>query len=297
MKSSSFRHSLAQAIFAVALRPLALLPLSVLRALGRFYGSMSTLIQSRAARTTRTNLALCFPELSDTERMQLARRSLEETGCTIFEMAAIWFWKAKALEQLVVKFEGQELLDEKLAQGGVVCVCPHWGNWEITAHAIATRYVATALYDGRRLAEHTDRITRKRTRFGLTMASTEKNGLRILLSALKSSQLVVVMPDQVPTRGNNVIVDFMGVKARTTTMVQSLVRHTEAAVLLLTFERVPKGFHIRVELFPDHAMGDSKEIAAQTINDEIRRVIERDPAQYQWEYKRFRRLPGIDYYK
>ena len=211
-------------------------------------------------------------------------------------MAAIWYWNPPALERLVIDFEGQELLDQKLAKGGVVCVCPHWGNWEITAHAIATHYDAIALYDDRRLAEHTDRITRKRTRFGLTMASIQSKGLRVLLTALKSSRLVVVMPDQVPTRGNNVLVEFMGVKARTTTLIQSLVRHTGASVLLLTFQRVPRGFHIRVEPFPDQAMASDQETAAQTVNDEIKRVIERDPAQYQWEYKRFRRLPDVDYY-
>lgn len=296
MSRSQFIHFLAQTILAGVLRLMALLPLPALRALGRFYGNLMSVTKSRAARTTGTNIALCFPELSDEQRKDLARRSLGETGCTIFEMAAIWYWSPLALKRLVVGFDGQELLDQKLAQGGVICVCPHWGNWEITAHAIANRYDAIALYEGRRLAEHTDRITRKRTRFGLTMASTERKGLRVLLTALKSSRLVIVMPDQVPTRGNNVLVEFMGVKARTTTLVQSLVRHSGASVLLLTFQRVPRGFHIRIEPFPEKAMAGDQETAAQRVNDEIKRIIERDPAQYQWEYKRFRRLPDVDYY-
>ena len=253
--------------------------------------------RTRVARTTRTNIALCFPELTADQQKELVRRSLCETGCAFFEMAAIWYWKPQALKRLVVQFEGQDLLNERLDIGGVICICPHWGNWEITLHAIATQYTATALYDARRLAKHTDRVTRMRSRFGLTMASVAASGLRVLLTALKSSQLVVVMPDQVPTRGNSVLVEFMGVKAVTTTMVHSLARHTNASVVLLTFQRVHNGFHIRAEPIAEQVTDEDPAVAAQAVNDEIARVILRDPAQYQWEYKRFRRVPDTDFYK
>lgn len=227
---------------------------------------------------------------------ELARRSLCETGCTIFEMAAIWYWDPEALKSLIVGFDGRDLLEQELKRGGVICVCPHWGNWEVASFAFGLNYKATALYDARRLADHDDHVKEMRSRFGLSMASILPSGLKVLLRALKSSEVVLVLPDQVPTRGKNVIVKFMGVEAVTTTIVQSLSQHTGASIVMLTFERVPHGFHIRVEPITTDLRDKDLDTSAQTINDEIERVIQRDPAQYQWEYKRFRRVPGQDYY-
>lgn len=228
---------------------------------------------------------------------ELARRSLCETGCTIFEMAAIWYWNPEALESLIVGFDGRDLLEQELKRGGVICVCPHWGNWEVASFAFGLNYKATALYDARRLADHVDHVTEMRSRFGLSMASILPSGLKVLLRALRSSEVVLVLPDQVPTRGKNVIVKFMGVEAVTTTIVQSLSQHTGASIVMLTFERVLNGFHIRVEPMSHAVLNVDPSISAQTINDEIARAIQRDPAQYQWEYKRFRRIPRRDYYR
>ena len=212
-------------------------------------------------------------------------------------MAAIWYWKPEVLHNLIVEFEGKEFLQQELERGGVICVCPHWGNWEVASFAFGSNYKATALYDARRLADHVDHVTEMRSRFGLSMASILPSGLKVLLRALRSSEIVLVLPDQVPTRGKNVLVKFMGIDAITTTIVQSLSQHTGASVVMLTFQRVPKGFHIRVEPILSDVLNDDPADSAQVINDEVARVIQRDPAQYQWEYKRFRRVPGRDYYR
>ncbi|MCY3883894.1 MAG: lysophospholipid acyltransferase family protein [Gammaproteobacteria bacterium] len=289
-------QELSQRMVAGVLRILALFPLSVLRKFGRIYGWAMSLSSVRVARTTRTNLALCYPSLSPKQLRVLAKRSLCETGCTLFEMAAIWNWNAAALQNLIVRFDGRDLLEQELKRGGVICVCPHWGNWEVAAFAFGLNYEATSLYDARRLAGHVDRVTRLRSRFGLSMASIMPSGLRTVLRALRSSEVVLVLPDQVPTRGKNVVAKFMGIDAVTTTIVQSLSQHTGASITLLTFQRVPKGFHIRVEPISRSVDDDDPTTSAQAINDEIERVIQRDPAQYQWEYKRFRRIPDRDYY-
>ncbi len=278
------------------LRILALLPLNGLRKLGEFYGRVVSSTRSRIVHTTQTNIRLCFPDLTEHEQEQLVRRSLSHMGCTIFEMAAIWYWKAEALEELVVAFDGVELLAEQLTKGGVLCVCPHWGNWEFTAYAIGSRFSSTSLYDSRRLKAHDQRITRARSRFGLAMASVERDGLRKVLTALRSNQLVIVLPDQVPTRGNSVLVEFMGNQAVTTTMVGSLANKTNATPVLLTYERVPEGFHIRAEPLPHSVTASDPAESAQSVNNAIAEALQRDPAQYQWEYKRFRRVPGVDVY-
>ena len=281
----------------LVLRVLALFPLSILRALGWLYGNLVYFLKGRSTQTTRTNLALCYPEKSLRELKSLARQSLIETGRAALEIAPLWYWRQSALEKLIVEYRGEDLLRKSLSQGAVIAVCPHWGNWEYTTLALGARFPTTALFDSRRLGNFATRVLQARARFGFNLVPVSRSGLRILVRALKDGQVVLVLPDQVPTRGSHVLVEFMGVKAQTTSLVHALTQREKVTVLLFTIRRVPNGFEVQVEPADANVMHSDVEVATQTLNDEVARVVQCDPTQYQWEYKRFRRIPGRDVYQ
>lgn len=283
--------------FEVILRLLALFPLRILRALGWLYGSLVYLLNGRSTRTTRVNLELCYPNKSPHELKSLARQSLIETSRAALEIAPLWYWRQSALENLLVEYKGEDLLREKLTQGAVVAVCPHWGNWEYTTLALGARFPTTALFDSRRLGIFANRVLQARARFGFNLVPVSGTGLRTLIQAINDGQVVLVLPDQVPTRGNHVLVEFMGVKAQTTSLVHALAQRENVSVVLFTIQRVPKGFVVQIESAGSEVSHANAEVAAQALNEEVARVVRRDPTQYQWEYKRFRRVPDRDVYQ
>lgn len=279
-----------------SLRLLALLPLPVLRVLGTLQGRVLYWMRSRAARTTNINLSLCMPQLSPKERSLFVQQSLVATSCSVYETAPIWYWQQNSLENLIVDFQGLELLQQTLAQSAVIAICPHWGNWEVCSFALGGKFPTKILFDERRLGAFTNQVSSVRSRFGISMVPINFGGLRALIKSLNQGGLVVILPDQVPTRGKQLLVNFMGVKAQTTTIVHSLAQKCKVEIVMLTIERVKQGFLVRVEPASDKLKHEDMAIATQCLNDEIARVIQRDPAQYQWEYKRFRRVPGVDVY-
>ena len=279
------------------LRLLAFLSLSTLRKCGDFYGKCLYWLNTRAARSTRVNIALCYSGLSADEQIDLVRKSLSETGRTVFESAALWNWKLSKLENLIVEFEGREMLQELLKHSSVVGLTPHWGNWEFLSVVLGKYYSAISLYDARRLGKHAERVKRARERFGLKMVSVSREGLREMLEATTKGELIFLLPDQVPTRGRNVVSSFMGQPARTTTLVQTLASRNELPVVSLTSERVQGGFHVRAERVADQVKDEDLHTAALALNRYIEETIKRNTAQYQWEYKRFRRIPGKDVYQ
>ena len=99
-----------EAALILFLRVLALLPLRCARALGKALGRVNWWLQTRMARTTQTNLALCFPHKSDAERRALAQASLSHTFQTICEAGAVWLWPAAKTLELVGDVEGLGLL-------------------------------------------------------------------------------------------------------------------------------------------------------------------------------------------
>ncbi|HWK52869.1 MAG TPA: hypothetical protein VNR18_00730, partial [Hyphomicrobiales bacterium] len=70
------------------------LPLPLMRALGALCGAIIARLDTRMARTTHTNLALVFPELTAAERQALARASLRNSCQMLFEAAGTWLWPA-----------------------------------------------------------------------------------------------------------------------------------------------------------------------------------------------------------
>lgn len=251
----------------------------------------------RSKRTTRINLELCYPERTPQELKSLARKSLIETSRAALEIAPLWYWRPTALERLFVEYQGEDLLKEKLEEGPVIAVCPHWGNWEYTTLALGARFPTTALFDSRRLGHFASRVLKARARFGFNLVPVSGTGLRTLIQALRDGQVVLVLPDQVPTRGSHVLVEFMGIKAQTTALVHALARRENVSVVLFTIQRVPKGFRVQIESATPDVKDTDVEVAAQALNDEVARVVKRDPTQYQWEYKRFRRVPDRDVYR
>ena len=77
-------------IVRMILSGIAILPLPIDRALGRLIGRLGLLFQTRAAKVTRENIALCFPHLSPDAQQALLKKSLAHTATMLFEMPYAW---------------------------------------------------------------------------------------------------------------------------------------------------------------------------------------------------------------
>ena len=122
------------------------------------------------------------------------------------------------------------------------------------------------------------------------MVPTNKRGLRRLYEVLLEGGTVAVLPDQVPSSGH--FIPFFGEFALTDELTIRLQRKTGANVLMLVFLRRSDGYfdvHIAeadTELYQGNVTN-----ALGALNGMIESVVALQPAQYQWEYKRYRERP------
>lgn len=274
-------------------KAMALLPLGLLRGIGSLAGRVVWWINGRSARVTRTNIALCFPELSPAEQTRLARQSLAETAKTAMEAGAVWRNSWLWLERRIVTKEGDDLLRAKLAEGkGVLVLAPHHGNWEVVAPYLASVANLTAMYQPLDNPKMDELVLAGRSKLNITMAPTNRKGVMMLFKALQGGTIVGILPDQVPARdAGGEVAPFMGQPALTMTLVHGLIQRTGCAVCSCYAERVPGGFKI-VVLEADPAIYSADQhTSVAGLNASVAACVRRAPAQYQWEYKRFRRLP------
>ncbi len=273
-------------------RLLAWLPVRAVDWSGALIGRALWRLDSRMARTTRTNLTIAFPELCDDERQRLGRRSLEQTCALALEAAAVWGSKVEHVLKRVVSVQGRELIGAAIARGrGVSVLAPHLGNWEIANLYVARHCGVTALYQPSGDVPLDDLVRKFRERGGSRMKVAGTGGIRSVLKALKGGQCVGVLPDQVPVPKQGVVVEFFGHAALTMTLVHRLALRTGARVVCVYAQRLDNGaFSIRFRDVADELYDCDPSVSAQAMNDAVERCVREAPEQYQWEYKRFRRL-------
>jgi KDO2-lipid IV(A) lauroyltransferase len=283
--------SLAPALLALWTRLLALLPYAASRRVGRFLGAVAYHLRSRARRVTELNLALAMPEMGSSARDALVRESLKHTGCLLAETGITFRWSAERLDRLVLGVEGFEPLARALVEKrGILVLAPHYGNWELFALHFG-RYHFTALYDPPRIRALEAPVRASRERTGARLLPIDASGVRSVFTALRSGQPVSLLPDQVPERRAGVYAPFFGRPALTMSFAHRLIRATRPLVVFGSCRRERDGFRIQFVEAPPAIHSERVEVSAAALNEGIEALVRSDPAQYQWEYKRYKRPP------
>ena len=279
------------------LRLLSLLPLRVLHGLGSVAGSLMYYLPSRSRKITLKNLELCFPEMSETQRRSLALASLKETGKTACELGLIWCRPVEEVMKHVVTVHGKDLIEQHLADGkGLIIIAPHLGSWELSGLYVSTVAPITFLYRPPRMEAFEKALTGFRSRAGAAQAPTTPRGIMQLVKTVRAGNIAGILPDQQPGYDSGVFAPFFHEKALTMTLVARLAQKTGAPVISCVARRLPKGQGFEILLRPVDPQIDSDDPleAATALNRSVETVLLDDPAQYQWEYKRFRRRPRGD---
>lgn len=284
-------------LLIVLLHLFAALTLPVARKIGIVLGDICWFTRGRMARTTLTNLALCFPQLDEHARRALARKSLRHTFMAIAESGAVWLWPASKALALIHRVEGLDLLKAAHADGrGVIMLGPHLGHWELTGLYLNTAGCGqnSQLFQAPDDARFAKLIYEARSRSGSHMVPTDQKGVGVLLQALRKGEVIGILPDQVPPDSGGEFAPFFGIPALTMTLACRLQQKTGAR-MLMTFARrefePEQGFTVVIQEPDPEIYAKDMPTALAALNRSIEGLMIGVPEQYQWEYKRFKRQP------
>jgi KDO2-lipid IV(A) lauroyltransferase len=246
---------------------------------------------TRGAKVVRRNLELAYPELLPGQRIDLEAAVLRTTTRQALETLRFWTRPHARNLGLIRERQGVDLFDAAIAAGrGVIVAAPHYGNWELLNQWLASRTPLAILYAPPDSKIGEAFLRRVRAAHGdesrVTQVRAEGPAIRGLFKLLQNGGVAGILPDQQPKAGDGEFAPFFGIPALTMTLLTRLAQRTGATVLLGYCERVGDtddgpAFALRFEPVPDAA--DS--VAA--LNAAVERVARRDPAQYQWTYKRW----------
>lgn len=239
-------------------------------------------------------------ELTPTARKEIVRAAFRNVGRTFVEV--VKFEDIRPRLDDYVDVEGWEHVEKvRQAGGGAIAITGHIGNWELLAAYVASRGVpvgaiAKRIYEPRLNAMIVD----FRARNGVqTILRESPNASREMLRILRSGGLLAMLIDQ-DTRVPSVSVPFFGRAARTPAGAAALAIRRELPVLaFFTARRPGQGHRISVVPVPFEYGGDRKRDVVELtrkFNAVIEERIRRNPAEWVWWHRRWRRgpIPRLD---
>ena len=277
----------------------ARLPWSWLHALADGVAWLWRRVDAREARVARRNLALAMPWADARNREALQQRVLRTTARQARETLVFWTRPHRRNLALIREQHGTELFDAAIASGrGVIVAAPHYGNWELLNQWLAARTPLAILYrpPESAIGERFLQRVRASDRGRVTQVPAEGAAVRQLLRLLQDGGVVGILPDQQPKAGEGVFAPFFGVQALTMRLLPRLAARTGATVLFAYCERIEApgrapAFALRIEAAPAAIASEDPVEGATALNAAVESIARRQPAQYQWTYKRYTLRP------
>lgn len=266
------------------------LPWNFLLATGRGLGHLAWRLAKRRSHIARTNIRLCFPELTPEEQENLARRSVISTGEAILEMAGSFSNHRIDLDKRLV-IKGMEHIERARADGkGVLLLGMHFNSLDVGSRLLGYLMDFYAVY------RPNDNLVIDRLinqgRGNYLKGNVPRSDIRQMIRLLRNGEVLWYAPDQDYGIAHAVFVPFFGIPAATITATSRIARMGKARVIPTAHYRLPGGryqieFGPPLENFPS---GDDEADTAR-INQTIEHYVRKHPEQYLWVHKRFKHQP------
>lgn len=290
---------LEYAVFAGVAHGLQALPLPVVRRVARIAASLFwNVLPIRRALTVR-QLQVAFPDMGEEEVRNIARESYRHLVTTIFEL----MWTPRLDDdtiQRILRVRNPELVERAARRGhGMILMSGHFGNWEWLSIAVARLLSISFTVIVHPIHNHrVDRLVEGwRGRFGNRTVPLGVS-IREIIHTLRNRGAVALLADQSGPSGS-IYVRFFGRPAATYEGPAMFALRIGAPVIMGYCIRGTDGnFEVRIEEIPtDDLDGPSERNVRELTRRHVRaleRMVREYPAQWLWQHKRWKHVPGKD---
>lgn len=270
---------------------LHLLPLQLLAPIGRGLGSLFYLLGRERRGVALTNLSLCFPHWSETERQRVGRAHFQAFGRGALEHGILW-WASKERIQRLVRVQGREHLDAVRGRA-VIMLAPHFIGLDMGGVRITTDTAGCSMYRQQSNRVMDDMLLRGRSRFVPQRLFSRRDGIRPLIRAMREGLPFYYLPDQDFGPRDSIFVPFFGVPTATITGVSRIARLAGAVVVPAVTRQLPGAGGYVLTFYPAWRdfPTDDEERDTRRVNEFIEQRVLEMPEQYLWVHKRFKTRP------
>jgi KDO2-lipid IV(A) lauroyltransferase len=274
---------------------IAKLPIDFILSIGHFMGYLTWLIPNKRKKIAATNIALCFPELSNQQQSVLLKQNIISTGIGFMEMI-IAFWSSPNKFMHRCDISGLAHLDEALKKHkGCLLLSCHLHPIELTTKAInlsssITSHLLARQHNNKIFEAHVDKARRLHCD-----KTIDKKDIKEVLKSLKDNHPIYYIPDQNFSYQFKFI-DFFKQPAATVIAPARLAQVSNTPVVpWFGFrdkdERGKICWKISILKPLDYFNNPDTEATLFKMNALFEDQIRKHPEQYLWVHRRFKNHP------
>lgn len=271
------------------------LPLPLLAALGRGLGAVLWRVARSRRHVAMTNLRLCFPELTEAQRLALGREHFDWLSRSLLERSVLLFASAGRLRRLI-RIDG-DITQAGREGWGVMWLLPHFVGLEVVGPALMLNQSKPGvdIYQRQSNPVFDAFLLKSRARFGHAILVDRASGIRPVMRAIQQQGAGFVnAPDQDFGLKDAAFVPFFGVPASTLLSPGRMARSMGLHIQPIVMEMLPggQGYVAHVMASPPGMDDPDPVLAATAMNRWLEARIRERPAQYLWVHRRFKNRPA-----
>lgn len=265
------------------------MPRKIRHAVGKWLAALAWKYNKKRRLIVETNLAICFPEKTESERTELGQKHFQAMGRSFMDMGLIWFASDKKLLKNI-RLEGWEHYESARTAGkNIILHVAHSAGLEFGAMAVGSREPGLGPYNAvnNKLVDHF--IAKGRRRFGNKVFERD-DGMLAYTRALKKGKLLYTLTDEDHGPEQSVYAPLFNHSKATLPIVGRLAKLSRAAVLPTTTWYDEKQHQYVTTIFPaiKNFPAKTPEEDAEKLNQALEEMILLAPEEYMWTLRIFR---------
>jgi Kdo2-lipid IVA lauroyltransferase/acyltransferase len=269
------------------------LPLPLLGRVGDAVGSLLFHVLKSRRHITLTNLRLCFPDLSETERLAIAKQHFQAYSRSVWERSILW-WASEARLKRLIQVDPPGVPLAQIQAGPMILLCPHFVCLDVAGVGVMLESGLCSIYVPQSNRVFDQALRRGRSRFRPVSLFSREDGIKPIIRAMRSGLPYFMLPDLDFGEKDAEYIPFFGVPAATLTAPARLAASTKARLIPVVAGFLPNYQGWKVTFYPAWENYPSGDVVADTrrMNAFIEQRVLEHPADYFWSHRRFKTRPA-----
>ncbi len=237
---------------------------------------------------SKANINTVFTNKSKDEIDKLTDESCKETLISFFESLYSWGRGPQKTSFHVNKVVDRYLYTQETVNNPRLCFSFHNRSIDFMLSWLIVQSQSTVMYKPFKLRIFDEFVKKHRSYKNSLPVEASIRGVRQMLVDIKSNKSIILASDQVPQRKLGIESYFFGRKCYSTTIVSSLAKKMNNFPIMAYLTKPNKSIYsiVFTQSSPKIKLDDGHKYMNQLFEAEI----SKNPKEYSWEYKKFRRI-------
>jgi len=251
--------------------------------------SIVFVLNTEIVKISRININIAYSSINQKDMESLVKRSVKQSIRSYYETLFCLSRNQTKLNKSIFKVENRFLFTQTNRDFGLILLSNHNRSVDLLLNQLTNQEDVTAIFKPIKIKVFNEFVRKNRQKSGSNVFETNFTGVKELFAALKRCEAVAMAADQVPAKNMGVYEIFFGRKVYTTNLIPSLHSKTKAPIVSVALHSDNLSNRLYIRYGSKNTYKEELPYSAKAMNKEIENIININPEDYNWEYKRFKK--------